>query len=402
MYKIRKAREEDRDSVVQVLSKALGPLETFREEWVESWRQYWNRPEYEDWAYVATYNGRVVANLSFAANDKFNNIRGNPVRFGAVWAVGTELEHRRKGLLKGLFNKAFPRMREKGIVLSILDPSPYFGAQIAYEKCGYALAENRVRHVFSPDALRLTRGNQDITVRELDDPDECRKISELELSMCRYGSRVFSWPTMFVQEIKSGHFYILEQGSTPVGCVKFSFRSDDDGTLSVSMTYFGSNDVLPSIIELIVKNAEKVQRVEWNCDPQIPVRYYFHTIHRLKTHLTGTMMMRVIDFEGYCRSIQVPEKVEEEIILGLTDTQCPWNQGVYKLNSFKGVLNTERIDENSNVEITLDPFQLSQVISGLIPPGVLQELGIISCSLKTAKKLDAIFPADSFMSYFRF
>lgn len=400
MYDIRKARETDRDAVVQLLTKALRPLETFREEWIESWRKYWLKPEYEDWAYVATYNGRVVANLSFAVNDGFNKIRGNPVRFGAIWAVGTEGEHRRKGLLKGLYNKAFPDMKEKGIVLSILDPSPYHGAQIAYEKCGYALAENRVKHVFPPSALRPVKGDQSITVRELDDADECKKISELEVTMCRYGSRVFSWPAIFMQEIQSGHFYILERGSDPVGCVKLSFRSD--GTiLTVSMTYFKSNDVLPSIIELIVKNSSKITSVEWTCEPQIPVQYYFHNIHRLKTRNTGTMMMRVVDFEGYCQSIQVPEKVKEEIILELTDTQCPWNEGVYNLNSRKGVLSVERID-NKNAEATLNPFQLSQVISGLTPPSVLQELGMISCSLKTAQKLDAIFPVDSFMSYFRF
>ena len=148
MYEIRDAHEEDRESVVQVLSRALGSLETFREEWVESWRQYWNRPEYEDWAYVATYKGRVIGNLSFAANDGFNRIRGAPQRFGAVWAVGVEVEHRRKGLLKGLFKSAFPHMKEEGIVLSILDPSPYDGAQFAYEKCGYALAERRLSHEF--------------------------------------------------------------------------------------------------------------------------------------------------------------------------------------------------------------------------------------------------------------
>ncbi len=399
MYDIRKARETDRDAVVQVLEKALGPLETFSEGWVEGWRKYWYKPENEDWAYVATYNGRVVANLSFFVNDEFNNIRGTPVRFGGVWAVGTEDEHRRKGLLKGLYNKAFPDMKEKGVVLSILDPSPYHGAQIAYERCGYALAEKRVKHVFPPRALRPVKGNQDITVRELDDADEYKKISELEFTMCRYGSRVFSWPLLFIQEIQSDHFYILERGSEPVGCVKLSFKPD--GTvLTVSKAYFKSNDVLPSIIELIVKNSSKITSVEWTCEPQIPVQYYFHNINRLKTHNTGTMMMRVVDFEGYGKAIQVPETVKE-LILALTDTQCPWNEGVYNLNSYKGVLTAEKI-ENKSAEVTLNPFQLSQVVSGLTPPSVLQELGMISCSPKTAQKLDALFPVDSFMSYFRF
>ena len=401
MYEVREAREKDRDSVVQVLSRALGPLETFREGWVESWRQYWNRPENEDWAYVATCDGRVVANLSFAANDRFNNIRGNPLRFGGVWAVGTEREHRRKGLLKALFKKAFESMKEQGIVLSILDPSPYQGAQIAYEKCGYALTENRVSHEFPSSALRPTKGNPDITVRELDDPDEYRKISELEATMCRYGSRVFTWPLLFMQAIKSGHFYIMEHGSEPVGCAKLSFKSDDL-ILTVSKTYFRSLTVLPSIIELIAHNSENVTKVEWSCDSQIPVQYYFQNIHNLRTYMTGTMMMRVIDFEGYCRSIQVPEKAEESLVIRLNDTQCPWNEGVYRLNSSEGALETERVDENKNCEITLSPLQLSKVIGGLTPPSVLQELGMISCSPETAKKLDAIFPADSFVSYFRF
>lgn len=397
MYDIRKARETDRDAVVQLLTKALGPLESFCEEWIDSWKNYWYKPENDDWAYVATYNGRVVANLSFFVNDGFNKIRGSPVRFGGVWAVGTEDNHRRKGLLKGIYNKAFLDMKEKGIVLSILDPSPYDGAQIAYEKCGYALAEDRVKHVFSPGALRPVTGDKDITVRELD-ADEYKKVSELEFSMCRYGSRVFTWPLMIIQKIKAGHFYLLERGSEPVGCVKLSLNPDGT-TLYVSMAYFISHDVIPSLIELIVKNSSKVTRVEWICEPQIPVQYYFHNIHRLKTCNTGSMMMRVVDFAGYCTSIQVPG-TGQDVIVALTDTQCPWNEGVYNLNSDKGVLTVEKIVKSA--EVTLNPFQLSQVVSGLTPPTVLKELGMISCSLKTAQKLDALFRVDSFVSYFRF
>ncbi len=401
MYEIREAREEDRDSVVQVLSRALGPLETFREEWVESWRQYWFRPEDEDWAYVATYKGRVVANLSFFVDD-FNIIRKNRLRFGGVWAVGTEYEHRRKGLLKSLFGKAFPHMKEKGIVLSILDPSPYEGAQIAYEKCGYAVAESRVNHEFSPGALRPTEGQRNITVRELEDTNEDRKISGLEVTMGRYGSRVFSYPPMFIREIKSGHFYILEQDVKPVGCVKLSRQESSSGSvLKVSKTYFKSENVLPSIIALISQNSDEVVKIAWDCEPQIPVRDYIQNIHKIKTQCTGTMMMRVVDFEKFLTSIEVPEHAEGNLIVALHDTLCSWNEGSYRLGFSQGVLDIDRID-GSNAHITLNPFQLSQVIAGLTPPSVLQQLGMIVCSPETAKNLDALFPADCFVSYFRF
>ena len=123
---------------------------------------------------------------------------------------------------------------------------------------------------------------------------------------------------------------------------------------------------------------------------------------RLKTQNKGTMMMRVVNFEAFCRSIQVPEEGNNDLILKLIDTQCPWNEGNFSVHSNNGELNIERVDKSRSVEITLDPFQLSTVVGGLTAPSVLQEMRIISCSQETAKKLENLFPVDSFYSYFRF
>lgn len=407
MYEIREGREEDRDSVVELLTKIFRPIETFEEEWVYGWREFWNRPTSKNWAFVATHMGRVVANLSFFKSN-VNRIRANPVCFGGVWAVGTELEHRRQGLLKGLFQRAFLVMNEQGMVLSILDPSPYQGAQIAYEKCGYAVAERRVKHNFPPNALRSPEGNSDITVRKLKNAEEHRKVADLELGMSRYGSRVFmhawhAWPAIFEYAIKNGQIFLFERGSEPVGCATCSIiRSDDNSTLHVSMTYYKSYDVLPSIIALISQLSTNVTNVEWICEPQIPIQDFFQNIHRLKTQSIGTMMMRVINFEDYCKSIQVPEQTEGKLILKLTDSHCPWNEGIYRLDARNGNLEVRRENDTQRAELTLTPFQLSKVIGGLIPPSILQELGTITGSPETARTLEAIFPADSFLSYPRF
>jgi predicted acetyltransferase len=402
MYEIRKGREEDRDSVVELLTKVFMPIESFQEEWIDGWREFWNRPKYKNWAFVTTHKGRLVANLSFFENN-VNCIRGKPVCFGGVWAVGTELEHRRQGLLRRLFQQAFPVMDEHGMVLSILDPSPYQGAQIAYEKCGYAVVERRVKHAFPPSALRTPEGNPDISVRKLKNAEEHRKVAGLERGMSRYGSRIFTWPTMFEQAIKNGQIFLFERGSEPVGCAKCSIlRTDDDSTLQVAMTYFKSYEVLPPIIGLINRLSANVNNVEWICDPQIPVQDFFQNIHRLETQSIGTMMLRIINFEGYCKSIQVPESAEGRLVLKLIDSLCPWNEGIYQLNVRKGKLEVDRGNHGQEIELTLIPFQLSKVIGGLISPSKLQELRIIACSLETARMLEAIFPTDSFLSYVRF
>ncbi|MFX0015524.1 MAG: GNAT family N-acetyltransferase [Promethearchaeota archaeon] len=400
MYKIRKGEERDRHAVVEMLSRALGELETFEDYWIDSWREYWNRPENDDYAYVATYNDHVVANLAFFVNDGFNCIRGGGLKFGGIWAVGTEEAHRRKGLLTQLFSESFPAMKEKGVVLSILDPSPYHGAQLAYEKSGYTLAEKRVKYIFHPSTLRLTKSAQNIIFRKLEDSSDYRKISELELSMSRYGSRVFTWPLIFQRQIDSGQFYVFDSGGKIIACIRITLSKEN--VLNISSAYFTSLDVFPTLINFIKQKSSGLERIEWVCDPQIPIWNYLQNISRVNIQNKGTMMMRIVDFSGYCDSIRVADEVEDEVILRLVDDQCPWNEGIYRLNSSEGKLVAEKIDIRKDYDIELLPLQLSQITCGLTSSMILRELGEISCSLETAKKLDSMFPADYFLSYFRF
>ena len=111
-------------------------------------------------------------------------------------------------------------------------------------------------------------------------------------------------------------------------------------------------------------------------------------------------MMRVVDFEGYCRSIVVPKDSTESVIVELKEDQCPWNEGIYKLAPGDGKLDVEK--SNEDPEITLNPYQLSEVISGISPAMQLREFREIECSQETARRLESIFPEDVFYSYVRF
>jgi hypothetical protein len=294
-------------------------------------------------------------------------------------------------------------MRDKNITLTILETSPYEGSQPAYEKLGYEVVEKRVRHEFSPSGLRPFNVDESITVRKLSDENERNLVSELERTMTRFGSTAFNWPFFFGQGIKAGNFYVFERNGEPVGCVNLLITDKSTGKeLHMMYAYFSSNDILPTILRFVGTHAAEVSKVVWNCNGKIPVRSFFQHVHSLHTKVDGAMMMRVVDFEEYCKSITVSEESSEKIILKLVDKECPWNEDTYRIGCDKETFTIERTGEDVKPDITLATNELSRVVGGIEDPSTLQKMGLISCQPDVAEKLDVLFPKDSFISFFRF
>jgi predicted acetyltransferase len=397
MVEIREARDADRVSAMRVLWKAFEATTDFQDMIKEDWVKRWNSPQEQDWAYVAVDNGKVVANLSFFATKQEQQvIRKRSVRFAGVWAVATDPVYRRMGLVRKLFEASFPRMREEKTCLSILDPFH----RSFYEKFGYAIAEKRMKHVLKRNHIRVGPTREDISVRE-GTWEDLSTIAEIERGMARFGSRFFTQEGAWGYLFKHGHVHILEDSSGPVGSVWFKFTKDVVGhKIEAAMTRYTHDSVLPNIVELVSKYAENASETTWFTDCETPVRHFLSNIHASKSFLIGSMMMRVVDFEGYCNTIAIPEEAHESVVLKLDDEHCPWNSDTYRLAPDGGSLETEKVD--AEPDIKLNAFQLSQVISGYTPPVQLRALGEIHSDSETARKLEMIFPQDIFVSYTRF
>ena len=398
MIQIREGREEDRPSLTKVLWRAFEATRSLEDVEKEEWLGKWNRPEDNDYAYVAVENDKVVANLSFfVTTDKDDIIRGRPVPFAGIWAVATDPAYRKQGLVRMLFKEAFPRMKQEGVVLSILDP--FYRA--FYEKFDFALGEKRAKHVFTKNDLRVGIVNPKVTYREAKAPDDISKIQEIERTMSRFGSRYFSIVREIEDHINRGNFFIFEKNGRPVGTIMFVFDATHPGyNLTIGFTRYTSSDVFPSIVELVSKYAVNTAKMTWYTDYEIPVRHFFDSYSRTESHILGSMMMRVIDFEAYCRSIAISSAITEALTIRLDDELCPWNSGIYTLIPDNGSLDVER--SKMEPDIHLNAFQLSKVISGVSPATLLHGLNEIDCSIETARKLEAIWPADNFVSYIRF
>ncbi|TFG28784.1 GNAT family N-acetyltransferase [Candidatus Thorarchaeota archaeon] len=397
MIRIREGREEDRPSVARVLWKAFEASRTIEEVEKDDWLGKWNRPQEKDWAYIAADEDKVVATLSFFINEQNTIIRGKPMPFAGVWAVATDPVYRKQGLIRDIFKEAFPRMKKEGAVLSILDP--FYRA--FYEKFDYALGEKRARHIFKKEDLRVGKTRRDISVREATGSEDIPKIVEVERSMSRFGSRFFGFEKELKGPVNKGNFFILEKGTEPVGTVRIMFDAGHPGyKLTVGNTRYKYDDVFPSIVELVSKYAVNSSQITWYTDYEVPVRHFFDSYSTTESHLLGSMMMRVIDFENYCSKVSVPKIASEWVTIKLDDVYCPWNTGIYTLIPNKGNLQVEKSEREP--DINLNAFQLSQVISGITPATRLHGLNEISCSIDTAQKLEALWPADNFVSYMRF
>jgi predicted acetyltransferase len=397
MIEIREAKEEDRQSAIRVLWKAFESTETFDNVLKQEWVKAWHRPENKDWSYVATDNGDVVANLSMFVTDD-DVIRGNPIPFAGVWAVATMPHYRRKGLVRKLFDAAYPRMHDEGAVLSILDPF----SRSFYEKFGYALAEKRAKYVFTKDDLRIGISDPNITCREAT-LEDMERVHGVEQTMARFGSRFFHMKHILKELLESGHFLIFEEDGDVVGTCWFRFQKSKSGQgndLIVAASSYIEDRVFPSIVEQVRNYATNVKEISWYTDLDVPVRHYFSGIHSSQMLQIGSMMMRIVDFEGYCRSISIPVSASEPVVLKLEEGQCPWNGGVYRIMPTSGTLEVERTNELPDV--TLSPYQLSAVISGISSATLLHSLHEIECDRHCAEKLEAIFPNDVFVSYSRF
>jgi predicted acetyltransferase len=397
MIEVREAQEEDRESAPRLLWRAFEATEDFEEVRAKNWMKRWHRPKDRDWAYVAVEDGKVISNLSFFVTDN-DVIRGNPVMFSGVWAVATEPHYRRRGLVRRLFQAAFPKMREEGAALSILDPfyRPF------YEKFGYALSERRAKHVFKREQLKYVKGPSDIVAHEAATSKDIDKAVEVEKSMARFGSCFFTAKGIWEEAMQEGNLHILERDSRPVATVGFLFRKPATGPgydVNVICTRFKTDEVFPAIVELAYNYIVSARTVTWWLDAAVPLRHYFLS-HNAETYLIGSMMMRVIDLKKYCSSIKVPSHATENVAIELKDSQCPWNNGTYMLQPTDGRL--EIVSEEISPDITLSDFQLSEIISGVSPATILHAFNEIDCTKETAAKLESIFPADPFISYLRF
>ena len=148
------------------------------------------------------------------------------------------------------------------------------------------------------------------------------------------------------------------------------------------------------------KFEDQVDLIRLNSPKDAFISSYIKDRHQLEVDSKGSMMIRIIDLKQYIEMIQIPKSSKDTVVFALEDEHCPWNSGTYKLIPHDGKLSL--IETNETVEIKLNDQLFSRIVGGLNSISVLQQIGILDCTLDVAEKLESIFPKDTLMSYLRF
>lgn len=402
MYKVEKGKVGEYPKVKKILWRAFEINEKFVEEKrKEDEGDWWSKDGYSR-SYVIRDNDRIVANLTIELLPAL--IRGSEMIVAGIGAVATEPTHRRKKMIRSLFETAFQSMKDNGEMFSMLDP---FKIDY-YRKFGYANAETLIQYSFmASNIIRLDIPNT-INVREAGTGDE-QVLMDLQRSSIMVGSRLFIPIEIIKKRIEDHNCYIVEEEGKPAGWFKLYFHRDKTKidwedqklTMTVSLSLFYNNsNVLNGIFDFLSKFADQIDQIRVNCPAEVPVSYYIKDRHKLKIAPQGSMMIRIIDLKKYVETINIPKSTTQSVVMTLEDEHCPWNSGTYKLIPSNGKLSLAETDEDSDIKVSDQQF--SRIVSGLNSIPVLQQLGIIDCTMDVANKLGSMFPPDDLMSYLRF
>lgn len=379
------------DEIAHVWWKAYDPHKP-----EEDTRKWLDEPQVVGTVFGARADGKLVAVVGIT-KQLDNAIRGANLSFGGISGVATLPEYRRQRLVRGAFELLFEYANQENIVYSALGPFDY----PFYEKFGYAHAELRHRYAFHRREFRPVKSSAGITYREYNPAEDAAAVLEVQMSMARFGSRVFQ-PLWKLQKADTQHRYVLEQAGEIVGFTQFEFSEAAQWELKMEVyhTWFKYDHVLPAMVDLVSRTADQAEEVEWTIDPEVPLEYYIKNPGHEKRTREGEMMVRVIKWREFCQQIRVPLFASEPVVIGLQDENCPWNSGVYQLTPVSGRLEIETTDKPA--EIQFNAVQLSSAIGGLLTANRLLRLGALQCSSDAAERFTRIFPPDSYVSYVGF
>ncbi len=398
-YTIEIATKDDYNSLNELLFEAFG------DDIIRNGFKVLEYPSFSRSIILKDAN-KVISNVTIFSLEAI--IRGSSMPCAGVGSVSTRKEYQKKGLCRRTMIEAFKNMKTNGEVISLLEPFD----ECFYQKFGYAIAEEFLRHSFEVKNLKdfPQRG---ITARKVVDSEEAFVIKELIRSMAHIGSRVLP-PADFIKNlIKNGVAFIFENEGKPVGYIglykttfdpKYKPEPFEEWQKGVHSSYshaYTDPKVIPDMLRFIKEYcvAEGGTRIVILSQKDMPIRDFLKNRKKSHVRITPGFMIRIIDFERFCSLLKINPNLSCKITLEIIDKECYWNNGLYKLQAREGELEVSRTDENPDFQ--LKAKDISMIAGGLIPISSMILTGNIRCSKEIAKNLQMIFPLDGLFVYDR-
>ncbi|MDQ4144283.1 MAG: GNAT family N-acetyltransferase [Actinomycetota bacterium] len=315
---------------------------------------------------LAAFDGDTMV-ASAGAFDFTLTVPGARVPAAGVTVVGVIPTHRRRGILRSMMKRQLEDTRAANEALAVL----WASESPIYTKFGYGLASE----VASIDVQRHRAGMR----FEPDHPGTTRLVSQEEALdvLPRVYDRVCeSTPGMFARtrdwweahrlpdpEYRrqgAGPMFrvIVEIDGEPEGYGLYRARSswDDDGvnvaTLEV-IEALATGHAAEHTLWSYLFNVDLISRVKAHFVPvDLPLKLFMSDRRHLRMRVHDGLWLRIVDVE---RALEARSYAADgRLVFELIDAFCPWNAGVWELETTNGASKVRRSDATPDMSLTTE------------------------------------------------
>ncbi len=327
-------------------------------------------------------NGRLVSSLR--VHDFQQSIRGVLKDCGGIAGVATYPEARTKGYVRQLMQAGFKQMFEQGQSVSMLDPFK----QSFYELFGY-VAANAAYLVKAPlKHLQIGIKQTPSTdwnierVRAVDAKDALVKFIQDVGPKQYHGYTIYKSLTdgMWKQRVKDSLVVFVRHKGKIQAASRYRIKGDRStgqwqGELTVIDSLWQTREARDQLFHYFTRHQDQIDNIIIHAPFETRVDHWFKDV-RLKVERKTTWMVRLVDAKKAIDKL--PGEGEDAITLEISDPDCPWNNGIFSIQSEKGKL---RLTKSSGHPVVKTSIQaLSSLVYGTQLVDELEYQGTISIS----------------------
>ena len=247
---------------------------------------------------------------------------------GGIASVSTYPEHRRKGIVNQLMDKALLTMREEGHILSYLHP---FDISF-YRRYGYELISNLKKTTVLAKDLFYYKDVTGTVVRK-NGFEDLDAVNQIYTTWCRQYNgmltRTDKWwrDTVYGEDVVA--VYYNETGQ-PRGYVFYSFKAE---VMKVSEYAYLDEVSRRGLWNFISNHDSMVEKVEI-ISPDHESMYFLFNNPNTKIEIIPDFMGRVVLVKEFLdKYITEEARAGLNLVLTVYDDRAPWNTGVYQVSA---------------------------------------------------------------------
>jgi len=346
-------------------------------------------------------NGKVIANSRLIPFEQ--NTRQVWKKMGGIAEITSAPETRRQGHIRELMKYMFKEMHDDGYATSVLYPfKDEFYGRLGYVACtpfsSITVNLDRLRRWDLPVGYRVERMEFVEGLTHL-------KTIHKESVESTHGGVLRSekrWKEMNISLSKKSSIAVaFDQEDEPTGALVYAIKGygtygkeDDWGTIRIREKHWLSPEARNALFHFLHMHDDQIINIKTPVSPN-EIDYHFWFTNISPPNITARLwayMARLIDVE---KSVEgLPAASDDELIIKVEDTHCPWNNQSYRLVGEGGYLKAEALG-NTSSSIKMSIGGLSALVFGVMWPADLKPLGLCTgLDSKSVELLTSWFPRE--------